>query len=112
VTGGGQTDSAALERAARQLEALAQQLTRIAQDTQHYQHRVAPISERLGQLVGGSATGRDQRIASMLQGATAEIKRSADSCLEAAHSAQRAAAGAQQRALEARRGQQDQRARP
>jgi hypothetical protein len=102
----GQSDAAALERAASQLEDIARRITLVAQGTQDYQRRITPIAQGVDDLVGGSATGRDKDIAALLASVTREVSRSASSTYQAAQLASGIAAQARTEARDLRR-QQD-----
>lgn len=102
----GQSDPAALERAASQLEDIARRITQVAQATRDYQQRVTPLAQGIDDLVGGSATGRDKQIAALLASVDREVSRSASSTHQAAQLASRIAAKARADARDLRRQQE------
>lgn len=102
----------ALEQAASRLESIARDLLRVSQATQDYRGKVAPIAQGLTQVVGGSATGKDKRIASLLSGFAQGIGRSASASYHASEVANRLAEQARAEATEIRRQEEaDRRAR-
>jgi len=105
----GTRDPDALEQAANRLESIARDLLRVSQATQDYQGKVAPIAQGLTQVVGGSATGNDKRIASLLNGFAQGVGRSASASHHASEVASRLAEQARAEAKEIRRQQEAER---
>ncbi len=107
--GSGMKTPEALERAANELEGVARKLLQVAQSTQAYQAKVNPIAQGVEQVVGGSATGMDRQIASLLNAFARDVGRSAAASHQAAQIAKRLAAEARAEAQDLRRQQETER---
>ncbi len=102
---GGSVDPDALDRAAKELAQIAQELSQVAGVFGVLHLKVGPVAGRVEQLVGGSATGKDKDVSQSLSGAAGYLKASAD---EAKIGSDRARNAAQQAAAEAVRARREQ----